>query len=159
MSLVGGTRCPQRVVGPVPSAWGQANPPCGLFVPYANRARRSERDHDFLRIKTAATAVLGSKYLGACLFVLIALRFKLRELLRSKDALGLLHEFCLGSVRTPRFVVFGHRRFHLGLLICCQVESRKRGRAGHFSFVPSLLRAIAMFTREHCSRCECACCH
>jgi hypothetical protein len=28
---------------------------------YANRARRSERDHDFLQIVTAATAVLKSK--------------------------------------------------------------------------------------------------
>ena len=176
MSLVGGTRCPQRGGGPshrlrvkpihlrdfcngailAHSAIELAH---RTFILYANRARRSERDHDFLQIKTAATAVLGSKYLGACLFVLIALCFKLRELLRSKDALGLLHEFCLGSVRTPRFVVFGHRRFHLGLLICCQVESRKRGRAGHLSFVPSLLGAIAMFTREHCSSCECACCH
>ena len=30
------------------------------FRAYANRARRSERDHDFLQIVTAATAVLGS---------------------------------------------------------------------------------------------------
>ena len=57
---------------------------------------------------------------------------------------------------TPRFVVFGHRRFHLRLLIWGQVETRKRGLAGHLPFVPSLLCAIAMFTREHCSRCECA---
>ena len=176
MSLVGGTRCPQRVGGP---SHRLRDKPIHLrdfcngailahsaielahrtFILYANRARRSERDHDFLQIKTAATAVLGSKYLGACLFVLIALRFKLRELIRSKDALGILHELGLRCVRAPRLVVFGHRRFHLRLLICRQVETRKRGRTGHFPFVPSLLRAIAMFTREHCSRCECACRH
>ena len=96
--------------------------------------------------------------LGACLFalVLVALRLELRELIRSKDALGILHELGLRCVRAPRLVVLGHRRFHFRLLICCQVETRKRGRAGHLSFVPSLLRAIAMFAREHCSRCECA---
>ena len=82
--------------------------------------------------------------------MLVALRFEFRKLVRSEDAFGFLHELGLGRFRTPRFVVFGHRRFHL------QVESRKRGRAGHLPFVPSLLRAIAMFTREHCSRCECA---
>ena len=100
----------------------------------------------------------GKQSLGAYLFFLplSALRFELRVLLRSKDALGLFHELGLGCFRAPRFVVFGHRRFHLRLLICCQVESRKRGRAGHLPFVPSLLRAIAVFTREHCSRCECA---
>ena len=86
----------------------------------------------------------------------VALRFELRELLRSKDALGILHELGLGCFRAPRFVVFGQRRFHLRLLIWGQVESRERCRAGHLPFVPSLLRAIAMFTREHCSRCECA---
>lgn len=124
---------------------------------YASRARRSERDHDFL-IVTAATAVCQATYLGACFFglVLVALRFEFRELVRSKDALGLLHELGLRCVRAPRFVVLGHRRFHLRLLICCQVETREGGRTGHFSFVPSLVRAIAMFTREHCSRCECA---
>ena len=88
--------------------------------------------------------------------MLVALRFEFRELVRSEDAFGFLHELGLGRFRAPRFVVFGHRRFHLRLLICCQVESRKRGRAGHLPFGPSLLRAIAMFTREHCSRCECA---
>lgn len=88
--------------------------------------------------------------------MLVALRLELRELIGSEDALGILHELSLRRVRAPCFVVFGHRRFHLRLLICCQVETRKRGRAGHFSFVPSLMRAIAMFTREHCSRCECA---
>ena len=113
---------------------------------------------NFLQIVTAATAVCEATCLGACLFLLLlaALRFELCELIRSEDALGLLHELGLGCFRAPRFVVFGHRRFHLRLLICCQVESRKRGRAGHLLFVPSLLRAIAMFTREHCSRCECA---
>jgi len=88
--------------------------------------------------------------------VLIALRFELRELIRSKNAFGILHELGLRCVRAPRFVVFGHRRFHLRLLICCQVETGKRGRASHLPFVPSLLRAIAMFAREHCSRCESA---
>jgi len=88
--------------------------------------------------------------------VLIALGFELRELIRSKDALGILHELGLRCVRAPCFVVFGHRRFHLRLLICCQVETGERGRTGHFPFVPSLFRAIAMFTCEHCSRCECA---
>lgn len=94
-------------------------------------------------------------WLGPGLF-LFALRFELRELLRSKDALGILHELRFGCIRASRFVVFGHRRFHLGLLIWGQVESRERGRASHLPFVPSFLRAIAMFTREHCSRCECA---
>ena len=108
------------------------------------------------QIVTAATAVCETTRLGAYLFLLVALRFELRELLRSEDALGILHELRLGCFRTPRFVVFGHRRFHLRFLICCQVETRKRGRAGHLPFVPSLLRAIAVFTREHRSRCECA---
>jgi len=108
------------------------------------------------QIVTAATAVCETTRLGAYLFLLVALRFELRELLRSEDAFGILHELRLGCVRTPRFVVFGHRRFHLRFLIWCQVETRKRGRAGHLPFVPSLLRAIAMFTREHCSRCECS---
>ena len=88
--------------------------------------------------------------------MLVALRLELRELVRSKDAFGILHELGLRCVCAPYFVVFGHRRFQLRLLICCQVETRKRGRAGHLPFVPSLLRAIAVFTREHCSRCECA---
>jgi len=128
---------------------------------YANRARRSERDVDFLQIITAATAVCEAPSLGPCLFslVLVALRFELRELLRSKDPFGILHELRLGCVGATRFVMLGHRRFHLRFLICCQVETRKRGRTSHFSFVPSLLRAIAMFAREHCSRCECACRH
>src|SRR6476469_10926733 len=121
------------------------------FRAYASRARRSERDHDFLQIVTAATAVYEATCLGSYLF-LLALRFELRELLRSKDAFGILHELRLGCVRTPRFVVFGQRCFHLRLLIWRQVETRKRGRAGHLPFVASLLRAIAVFTREHCSR-------
>jgi hypothetical protein len=107
------------------------------------------------QIVTAATAVYEATSLGSCLFLLAALRFELRELLRSKDAFSILHELRLGCVRTPRFVVFSHRRFHLRFLIWCQVETRKRGRAGHLPFVPSLLRAIAVFTREHRSRCEC----
>ena len=104
------------------------------------------------------TAVGEAKCLSPCLFclVLIALGFEFRELLRSKDAFGLLHELGLRCFRAPRFVVFGHRRFHLRLLVCRQVETRKRGRAGHLPFVSSLLRAIAMFAREHCSRCESA---
>jgi len=99
-----------------------------------------------------------AKCLGAYLFFLplIALRFELRELLRSENALGIFHELGLGRSRAPRFVVFGHRRFHLRLLIWCEIESRERGRAGQLPFVPRLLRAIAVFTREHCSRCECA---
>jgi len=111
------------------------------------------------QIVTAATAVCEATWLGSCLFLLVALRFELRELLRSEDAFGILHELRLGCVRTPRFVVFGHRRIHLRFLIWCQVETRKRGRAGHLPFVPSLLRAIAVFTREHRSRCECDRCH
>ena len=110
------------------------------------------------QIVTAATAVCEATRLGAYLF-LLALRFELRELLRSEDAFGILHELRLGCFRTPRFMVFGHRRFHLRLLIWRQIETRKRGRAGHLPFVSSLLRAIAMFTREHCSRCECSRCH
>ena len=94
--------------------------------------------------------------LGPSLFLFTALRFEFRELLRSKNALGILHELGLGCFRAPRFVVFGHRRIHLRFLFWGQVESGKRGRAGHLPFVPSLLRAIAMFTREHCFRCECA---
>lgn len=104
---------------------------------------------------TAATAVREATRLGSCVF-LFARRFELRELLWSKDALGLLHELGLVRFRTSRLVVFGHCRFHLGLLIRSEVEARKRYRAGHLSFVPSLLCAIAMFTREHRSRCECA---
>ena len=122
----------------------------------ASRARRGERDHDFPQIVTAANTVYETTCLGPCFFLLTALRFELRELLRSEDALDVLHELRLACFRAPCFVVFGHRRFHLRLLFCGQVEIRKRGRAGHLPFVPSLLRAIAVFTREHCSRCECA---
>src|SRR4029077_5821350 len=86
------------------------------FRAYASRARRSERDHDFLQMVTAATAVYEATCLGSYLF-LLALRFELRELLWSKDAFGILHELRLGCIRTPRFVVFGQRRFHLRLLI------------------------------------------
>ena len=108
------------------------------------------------QIVTAATAVREATCLGSCLFLLVALRFELRELLRSKNAFCILHELGLGCFRAPRLVVFGHRRFHLRFLIWCQVETGKRGRAGHLPLVPSLLRAIAVFTREHRSRCECA---
>ena len=99
-----------------------------------------------------------AKCLGSCLFglVLITFCFELRVLIRSEDAFSILHELRLAGVRTPRFVVFGHQRIHLRLLIWRQVETRKRGRAGHLPFVPSLRRAIAVFTREHRSRCECA---
>jgi len=123
---------------------------------YANRARQSGRDNDFLQIARRQAPLCRAKSLGSCLFFLVALRFELCELLWSKDALNILHELGLGCFGASRFVMFGHRRFHLRLLICCQVETRKRDRAGHFFFVPSLLCAIAVFTREHCSRCECA---
>ena len=106
---------------------------------------------------TAASAVWKAKRLGPGLFfLLVALRFEFRELVGIQDALDVLHELRLAGFRAPGFVVFGYRRFHLRLLICRQVETRKRGHAGHLPFVPSLLRAIAMFTREHRSRCECA---
>lgn len=58
-------------------------------------------------------------------FFLLAFRFELRELLRGQDTFCLLHELGLGCLRAPRFVVFGHRRVHLRLLIWGQVETRK----------------------------------
>ena len=112
----------------------------------------------FCRWERRRPPLCEAKCLGFCLFglVLIALRFELRVLIRSQDALGVLHKLRLAGIRAPRLVVFGHQRIHLRLLICCQVESRKSGRTGHLPFVPSLFRAIAVFTREHCSRCKCA---
>jgi hypothetical protein len=93
--------------------------------------------------------------LGPCLFfLLVTLRFEFRELVWSQDAFDVFHELRLTRFRAPGFVVLGHRRFHLCLLICRQVETRKRGHTGHLAFVPRLLRAIAVFTREHRSRCE-----
>ena len=106
------------------------------------------------QIVTAATAVCGTTRLGAYLFLLVALRFELRELLRSQNALDILLELRFARFCAPGFLVRGQRRVHLRLLICCQVETRKRSRAGHVCFIPSLFRAIAVFTREHGSRCE-----
>jgi hypothetical protein len=110
---------------------------------------------------TAATAVCAASELGPCFFrlLLVALRFEFRELLRSQNALDILHELGFARFCTPGFVVVGHRRVQLRFLICCQVETRKRGHTGHVCFIPSLFRAIAVFTREHGSRCKRACCH
>jgi len=122
--------------------------------PYASRARGSGRDNRYQRRRPP----VANERLGACFFrlLLVALRFEFCELVRSQDALNILHELRLARISAPDFVMFGHRRFHLRLLIRCQVETRKRGRAGHLAFVPSLFRAIAVFPREHRSRCECA---
>ncbi len=116
-------------------------------APYANRARRGGRDYSTMQIRNEGS---GLRFL---LFA-VAFRFELRELLLRQDALGFFHVLRLACFRAPGFLMLGHHRFHLRFLIRSQIETGQRHRTGGFCFVPNFLGAIAVFTREHCSRCE-----
>src|SRR5215472_7719377 len=84
--------------------------------------------------------------------VLFTLSLELSELLWSQDLFRLLHVFDFGRLRATRFVMLGHDLVHLRLLIRRQIETGERDRACRLSGIAGLLRAIAVFTREHRAR-------
>jgi len=87
--------------------------------------------------------------LGFGVFVRLAMRFELRELLRSQDSLSLFHERFLARLGATGLVMFGHGCVHFRLLLGGEVQFCHGYLAGRLFFVSDLLCAASMIAREH----------
>jgi hypothetical protein len=79
------------------------------------------------------------------LFVaLLALGLELRVLILVQDFLGLVHVLGLARFGATGFLMFGHRRIHLRLLLGSKAQAGKRNLTRHFFLIPGLLCAITV---------------